>query len=87
MKSVIDESTRLTKLSTIKWHIVSPQMRTEYSHSIRITKLNLSDEIWDVGSSIEEDLIFDIDYNTEIRPYDFSDNIQTAISFEMDLNL
>ena len=42
-KSVIDESSRLTKLASIKWHIVSPQMRTEYSHSVRITKLNLAD--------------------------------------------
>ena len=87
MKSVIDKDSRLNKLATLKWHVVSPQMRTEYVHSIQVTELDLSDEIWDIGSSSEVDHSFLIDYNTAQRPYDFFDNIQTAIAFEMNLDL
>ena len=34
MKSVIDKNRRVNRLATLKWHVVSPQMRTEYVHSV-----------------------------------------------------
>ena len=40
--------------SRLSWNVVSPQLRTEYSNKLAVTRLDLLDEIMDIGFRREE---------------------------------
>ena len=64
LKDEFEESDRVRRISTLKWHVVSPQVRSEYVMKIKITDLNLQDEIWNVAAGTEEDSTFSFDSNS-----------------------
>ncbi len=60
-------------------------MRLELYNYIEITELDLQDEPWSLGFSDAIDVfnIFNIRQG-ETRPYDFFDEVQLSITFELD---
>jgi hypothetical protein len=47
----------------------------------------MQDELFSLVGETEHDMIFGIDYDVAVRPYDFKDNIACAIAFEIDVDL
>ena len=64
--------------------MVSPQQRNEYVHRVAMTRLNLRGK---EAMAHETEDIFSVQFEDTIRLYDFDDGIQTAIAFEMNLDL
>ena len=62
-------------------------MRFEYSNTIEITQLDLSDRIMRIGNLDEDNYeIFRVVEGTE-RLYEFNDSVQLAITYELNRDL
>lgn len=68
------------------WNVHSPQNRVEVYNYVGLTKLELSDEIGSIVSTHEVHNMFN-SRPGPIRLYDFFDNTQLAITYELDRDL
>ena len=78
---------KIVPQSRLVWHPVSSQIRQDFAQTVYTTELQLQDtQFLQVGPLTEFDgSIFGIKPNT-IRPYEFTDEVHTVVSYEFDLN-
>ena len=80
----------MTKSSRLVWNVLSPQLRLDQYNYIKLTELDLSDDIGSVASPSSVHNMFIVDPGP-VRPYDFPspDTTQLAITYELsrDLNV
>lgn len=82
----IIEYPKLSKSSRLVWNVLSPQNRIEMYNYVSLTKLDLRDEISAIVSTPEEFNMF-TSRPGPIRMYDYFDNTQLAITYELDRDL
>ena len=69
------------------WHQINGLIRNEYVHKVKISHIDLHDNLYAVDDSAENEKIFEIKYNAGTRYYDLDDAVLTSVAFEMDLDL
>ena len=77
------ETEKLKKTSRLRWITLTPQIRTDIYNYVQISKLDLSDEIGSLAGEKVEHKMFTITQGN-MRLYDFPDDIQLAITYELD---
>lgn len=77
---------KITKSSRLVWNVLSPQSRLDIYNYVQLTELDLSDEISTVTSSSDKLTMFAV-VPGPVRSYDFFDNTQLAITYELSRDL
>ena len=80
---VLDD--KIIKSSRLVWHVLSPQLRTDIYNTVELTELNLND-MYDTFSENEDLMMFKVTSGA-LRLYDFDDNVQLAITYELSQDL
>lgn len=80
------QENKLTKSSRLVWNVLSPQSRLDLYNYVRLTKLDLSDKIGSLTSAPEIYNMFVVEPGP-VRLYDFFDNTQLAITYELSRDL
>ena len=76
----------MRKHSRLLWNLISPQIRLELYSYVQMTELDLSDNIATVGGDSELYRAFSSRLGPS-RTYDYDDNVQMALTFELDRDL
>ena len=81
------ESSKLKRSSRLVWNVISPQVRVDIYNKIELTRLDLQDKIGSL-SQIDKEL-YNIFYvrPDSTRMYDFKDNVQIAVTYELSPDL
>ena len=84
-KEIIEEDA-IDHISQLKYHVLSPQLRVEDFYSLKVTQLELADDISTSSFTEDETKIFSV-IQGGTRLYDYPDDLQLAISIELNLNM
>ena len=86
-KSEVKYEERTKKQSKLTWNVLTPQMRQDYYNYVVITDLYLRDRVLSLGlGDLYKERIFSI-IEAKVRPYDFNDDIQVAVTYEFSPDL
>ena len=72
--------------SRLNWNVASPQLRTEYANVLEVNKLDLLDNIIDIGFRREQHQVYELN-QSGFRVWDFPDSDQIVVSYEFNRNL
>ena len=80
------EKDKLKKSSRLIYNVLSPQIRSDVYNYLQITELDLSDEVASVSGAGETYTMFKVEPGP-FRMYDFKDDVQLAINYELSRDL
>ena len=76
---------KIIKSSRLVWHVLSPQLRSDVYNTVELTELLLND-MYDTFSENDDLMMFKVSSGA-LRLYDFPDNVQLAITYELSQDL